>query len=81
MRRGLALGNRCPDVLAVERLVGRVWVGVCQRKRGGHNVHHVQRLVDNTLLEFGGPIEDGRHAHAAFIQTALAAAQVAVACR
>ena len=71
--------SRCP--LAVERLVGRVRLGPGPRQRGGHDVHHVHWLLHDTRFELGRPVEECRHADAPIVQTALAAAELAVACR
>src|SRR5271157_1437677 len=80
MRRRLPVGQYRPDVLAVHWMIRAAYTAG-KGQQSGHNVHHMNRLVHHGGLEFSGPVGEGGHADATFVQTALAAAQFTVKSR
>ena len=73
MRGRRACRQGRPEVFAVHRMI---WAARAtgEGEKRGHDIHHVQRLIDRAWLELCRPIDDSRHAHAAFVQATLAAA-------
>jgi hypothetical protein len=77
VRRRRARGERRPDTLAVEGAIAAA-AGARQREQRRHEIHHVQRLVADTRVEFARPVDDRGNTHPALVQRAFAVTEVAV---